>query len=368
MKPRLFGATLEAMVIRPLEEGPCPVAEWPAFDEHTSLEDANERILELRLGDGLPGVPPTAERLARMLDGVETPGASLGKLAPLHGDVTAEAVAYQAVFAGCRPEWLDVVLAGVRACADPALNLRGLLTTTGTAAVAVILHGEAAIATGANSGGNCLGPGNRANACIGRAIALSLTHIGGAMPGLTDMATMGQPGKYTFCWAELPGSGLLPPLSERRGLAPGAGAVTVVGASGTTEVMLATASTADSIAETVARSMQALGSLSITARWFGGGEPFVLLPAEAAAIFESAGWTLERVQQEIFDRGRFPASELSGPVRRDTVERAGVRTPDEITVAERPQDVQVVLAGGVGAKATLVPTWPGGTRSVTVPV
>ena len=193
----------------PARPGPLPVDQWPIFEAEPAPEECTtEWLLALGLGDGLPVLPPTRARLERMLDGIADPHASHGALPPLRGPVSAHAVGYQAVLAGCEPAWLDVVLTAVRACLEPELNTLGLLTTTGTATVAVMLNDTAASAVGANAGANCLGPGNRANAAIGRAVQLSLAGIGGAFPGLVDMATMGQPGKYTFCFAEASGSAL----------------------------------------------------------------------------------------------------------------------------------------------------------------
>src|SRR5690606_19315926 len=166
--------------------------------------------------DGLPMVPPTRRRLDRMLVGVREPDRSRGLVPPLFGDLTAAAVAYNCVLAGCVPAELPIGLSAVAAGLDPPFNLLGIQTTTGTPTAAVVVHGPAARALGMNGGTNCLGPGNRANACIGRAVQLCLVNIGGARPGVGDMATMGQPGKYTFCFAESGDSGLSP-LHVRRG-------------------------------------------------------------------------------------------------------------------------------------------------------
>src|SRR6185312_8383822 len=204
--------------------------------ETTPWEEAQQKLEAVGLGDGLPLVPPTARRMERMLAEVVEPERSYGPVPPLFGDLTAAAIAYQCVLAGCLPAELPIVLTAVAACLAPEFNLLGIQTTTGTPTVAVIVHGSAARALGVNGGSNCLGPGNRANACIGRAVRLALTNIGGARPGVGDMATMGQPGKYTFCFAECDNASL-PSLPARRGFADGQGAVTVLGVSGTMEVL-----------------------------------------------------------------------------------------------------------------------------------
>ena len=356
----------------PARSGPLPVEQWPIFEADPAPEECTaERLLAMGLGDGLPVLPPTRARLERMLAGIADPHASHGALPPLRGPVSAHAVGYQAVLAGCEPAWLDVVMAAVRACLEPEVNTLGLLTTTGTATIAVMLDDGAARAVGANAGANCLGPGNRANAAIGRAVQLSLAAIGGAFPGLVDMATMGQPGKYTFCFAEASGSPWLPPLHARRGLPPGGPAVTVVGVTGTAEIVAAWSSSPEAILETIAGSLTPLGAFSPTTRRFGGGEQFVLVPREIADILEQAGWSLARVQSTLFGLGALPASQLPAAFRRETLERnwgspaGGADADAPIDIAASPQDVHLILTGGVGAKVTHLPTWSGGTRSVT---
>ena len=138
--------------------------------------------------DGLPVIPPTHARVGGMLGGRE--GAeSLGRLPPLFRDITVEDVAVCAVLAGCGPEHLPALLAAVCAVQDPEFNLLGVVTTTGTTAVGMILHGPYVQEVGANSGSNSMGPGNVANAALGRALALVL-RAGGMIPGTLDMSTV----------------------------------------------------------------------------------------------------------------------------------------------------------------------------------
>ena len=166
------------------------------FAADTDWDRAQQALAEAGFGDGLPLVMPTQARMQQMLAGVADPGRSLGAMAPLFGELTIEAIAYCCVLAGCKPVELPVVATAAVATLADEFNLLGIQTTTGTPAVCVVVHGPVIRALDMNSGTNCLGPGNRANACIGRAVHLVLTHIGGARPDIADMATMGQPGKY----------------------------------------------------------------------------------------------------------------------------------------------------------------------------
>lgn len=349
---------------------PGPVDDWPIFDDSDSLEECNGRLMALGLGDGLPLVPPTMRRLEQMLAWVAAPDASHGTLEPLHGEITPRAVAYQAVMAGCEPEWLDVVFSAILACRDPGLNLLGMQTTTGSAGVAVILHGEAANRVSANSSSNCLGPGNRANACIGRAVALTLKNVGGAVPGLTDMATIGQAGKYTLCFAEAQQHPAFPPLHVRRGLGEGDAAVTVAGVTGSVEVVVALVTCIESIVAIIAGSMQVLGALAPTPRRMaGGGEEYILTPPEVADAFQREGWSLQDAQRAIFDQSRFPWDRLTDEHRRHLPAPASEAVPGDarrsVPVARSPEDIHLVITGGTGAKMAWLPSWSGETFSVT---
>jgi hypothetical protein len=319
--------------------------EAPIFAETTSWEDAQLRLETLGLGDGLPLVPPTARRMERMLAGVSAPERSYGLVPPLFGDLTAAAAAYQCVLAGCVPAELPVVLPAVAACLEPQFNLLGIQTTTGTPTVAVIVHGPIARALGMNAETNCLGPGNRANACIGRAVRLLLTNVGGARPGIGDMATMGQPGKYTFCFAEGEEAGW-PPLHVRRGFAPEQSAVTVLGVSGTTEVLPVGGEFGpQAIVGPVLAAISGARTASSAGRLRPGGEQFLLLPPEVARLVAKAGATLADLQDHLF----------RGPTCDD----------DPSRIARAAADIHPVLTGGAGIKMTYLPLWAGGTLSVT---
>ena len=155
------------------------------------------------LGDGLPVVPPTRDRVEAMLHySTGDPDEILFTLQPRSGIVTRRVVAINAVMAGCTPDVFPVVLTALRALARPEVNLRGVNATTHLVAPMIIVHGEIVKTAGFNAGVGAFGPGNRANATVGRAVRLVLLHVAGAKPGFGDAATHGQPAKYTFCAAE----------------------------------------------------------------------------------------------------------------------------------------------------------------------
>ncbi len=313
----------------------------PVFASDVDWDAAQAALLDAELADGLPAVVPTETRLAAMLAGRD-PALSFGFMPPLFGDLTIEAVAYCCVIAGCRPGELPVVLEAAIATLEPEFNLLGIQTTTGTPTAAVLVHGPAVSALGMNTGTNCLGPGNRANACIGRALRLVLTNIGGARPLVGDMATMGQPAKYGMAFAE--GSHpLAAPLHVRRGLAERDSAVTVIGVSGTMEVLPeAGASTPDAVLRPALAAMNGARAAASGGRRRDPGEQFLLLPPEMADVIAKGGWTLDQAAQFLW-------------------QESGTDWP----IARSAADIHVIVTGGAGVKMTCLVPWGGGTMCVT---
>ncbi|MBT3536354.1 MAG: hypothetical protein HN478_20910 [Rhodospirillaceae bacterium] len=317
------------------------LADLPIFPDGMPLEEAQAVLDEQGLSDGLPLVPPTKARLDAMLAGVNAPNKSYGQLLPLFGDLTTAAVAYNCVLAGCERDALAVVLTAAEACLEPTFNLLGILTTTGTPAVVTIVHGVIRQTLGMNTGTNLLGPGNRANATVGRAIALVMRNIGGARAGIGDMATMGQPGKFAFCFPEGDDASF-PTLAARRGLDGDTSAVTILGVSGTAEVLPSGGGdTPEAILDPMAAVMPAIGTAASAGRLRDLGEQFFLLPPELAQQIAKHGWDLARIQRHMFDAG---------------------------IPARAAEDIQPIITGGAGVKMTYLPLWAGGTLSVSRPL
>ena len=189
-----------------------------------------EALFERGWSDGLPVVPPTEARVLRMLEGTtRDPQDVVAIIPPDLIPATVEKIAINAVMAGCKPEYLPVVLAAVEAACTDHFNIHGLLCTTYYSGPVVMVNGPIARRIGMNGGVNCLGQGNRANSSIGRALQLVIRNIGGGRPGEIDRAAFGSPGKHTFCFAEneaeLPAGWL--PLSVEAGFGPDASTVTL---------------------------------------------------------------------------------------------------------------------------------------------
>src|SRR5262249_13859547 len=134
--------------------------------------------------DGLPVVPSTPERVAEFLEVAgRRPDETIAVVPTRQRRITTEKVAINALMAGGRPEYLPVILAILEAMAEPAFNMHGSITSTGGSAQFVVVNGPIRQRLGLNCGVNLFGPGNRANASIGRAIRLVLINVCGAVPG-----------------------------------------------------------------------------------------------------------------------------------------------------------------------------------------
>jgi len=314
--------------------------------------------------DGLPVVPPSARRVESMLEACRVdPSSALTVLPPAYATVTWRDVAINAVMAGCAPDYLRVIGAAVEAIAAPEFNLLGIATTTGSATVCIIVNGPVAREIGMNCAANALGPGNRANATIGRAVRLTLQNVGGARAGEIDMATLGQPGKYTFCFSENEGESPWAPLHVERGFDREESVVTVVGVSGTIEVVDSESRTPGDLAQTIAQSMLIAGNVG-GAGLLGGGEPLIVMPPEHANVFFQGGCTKAQAKAEIFERARLAIDRLA-PSLRERAAASGGAADGYLRVAATADDVMIVVAGGVGRKAAYVPTWSGTTRAVS---
>jgi hypothetical protein len=278
------------------------------------------------------------------------------------GSATVEKIAINAVMAGCRPEYLPVVIAAVEAVCTDKFNIHGVLATTHFAGPVLIVNGPIRDRIGMNYRVNALGQGNRANATIGRALQLVVRNVGGGRPGEIDRAALGQPGKYTFCFAENERESPWEPLHVGRGFARDQSAVTLVAVSGTLEVTNMHVTTSEDILDTLAAALFLPGSLDADGRLVAGGRVTILLSPEWAAAFGSRGIGRRDVTTLLAERAVWPDALLPASLRRAKVAHATVRA------ARSGDDILLVVAGGVGIKQTVLAGWAGGSTPVTVRV
>lgn len=334
-------------------------------------DDDPEAVFELLCAkgwsDGLPVIPPTPERVERMLAfcdrDFEKP---VARIPPRYGAATPIRVAANAVMAGCKPEYFPLVLLALEALAEEQYNLYGTQATTHPCTPFLIFNGPAAQEAGLNSGHNAMGNYFRANAAIGRAVRLALVNIGAAMPGTGDMATAGTPAKFTFCVAENEARNPWEPLHVELGFPREASTVTVVAAEGPHNINDHESLTAEGILTMVAGTMAITGSNNA----YYAGQPVLAFGPEHAATVAGGGMSKADVKQWLFEHATLPLARFS----KETIERrfrrklagqyADAPLAAPVRMVSRPEDLIVIVTGGAGKHSQYVPTF-GNTRAAT---
>jgi hypothetical protein len=328
------------------------------------MADDLERWFERGVTDGLPVVPPTRERVDRMLAAtLRSPHSLVARVPPNYGRGTVEKLAVNAVMAGCRPDYFPTVLAVVEAACDPAFNLHGQSGTTNATSPLIIVNGPVRGRLGVNCAAGVFGPGHRANATIGRALRLVMINLGGTKAGEISMSTLGHPGRYTYCIGEHEEASPWEPLHVERGFARDQSTVTVFSGEGPFIVN-------DHLSRSAPQLLASLG-WSAAGVWNHKSFPlyghtlWVIGPEHAKTIGDE-GWAKARVKQYLHDTIRRPARELApGPDGaetgrlKDLVGHAGPE--DRIPKFPSAAEIMVVVAGGTAGRfSAVIPGWMGG--------
>lgn len=330
------------------------------------LEDEMETCFSQGWTDGLPVVPPTEVRVVRMLEGTpRSPDELVGIIPPNQAPCTVEKAAINAVMAGCKPEYLPVVLAAVEAACLDEFCLHGLLATTYFSGPVVIVNGPITRAIGMNSGVNALGQGNRANATIGRALQLIVRNVGGGRPGEIDRAALGNPGKYTFCFAEDESGSPWEPLSVERGFPEGASTVTLFAGDGVQAVVDQLSRTPESLARSFALCLRTVAHPKIPL----AADAILVVSPEHGQIFRQAGWTKARLKEELDKLLQLPGHELVRGAQ-GIAEGIPEGMKDMTLPKFRPGGLTLVHAGGTAGRfSAIIGGWvasgPRGSQLVT---
>jgi hypothetical protein len=325
--------------------------------ELADLDDEMELMFERGFTDGLPVVPPTEARVMRMLTGTtRSPDEVVAIVPPDLVEVTVEKIAINAVMAGCTPEYLPWVIAAVEAVCNDEFNIHGVLATTMPVGPVIVCNGPGTKAIGMNAAGNVLGQGNRANLTIGRAVQLVIRNVGGGRPGEVDRATHGNPGKISFCFAELEDGSPFSPLATSLGMPAGANALTVFAGEGPRCIVDQLARDPDSLANTFAACLRTLHNPKLVL----GFDVILVIGPEHARVFAEAGWDRERLLDELHARLQLSGEDI---VRGAHGIAEGV--PEHLRSATlpkfRPGGILIVHAGGgAGLFSAMIGGWANG--------
>jgi hypothetical protein len=313
--------------------------------------------------DGLPVVPPSDASIAATLAAAGLEGHErLGEIPGRNVEVVAEKAAINAVLAGCRPEYMPVVVAAVKSLCAPAFAYHGPASSTGGSAMLLVVNGPIVGRLGINSGNNAFGQGHRPNATIGRAVRLIMMNTMNTRPGFLDRATLGTPGKYAFCFAEHEEDHPWEPLHVSRGLTRGESAVTLIASNSLYQVYNQLAATPEPLLRCFADALSHAGSPNLK----GFNEALIVFAGEHADVLKAAGWSRLDVQRFLVEHAR----------RRLADYKRAARIPGEVIAAdettwrhvfERPEDILIVCAGGrAGSWSACLPGWGNKwTRAVT---
>ncbi len=309
--------------------------------------------------DGLPIIPPTGERVRKFLEFSDlNKDALIAILPPRSGKATVEKIAVNSVMAGCIPQFMPIIQHSIKAVSNKKFNLPGVNATTHPVAVCAILNGPIASEIGINSGAGCLGPGNIANATIGRAIRLCLINIGGAVPGIGDHATMGSPAKYSYCFGEAENENPWKPLHVERGFNANESTVTVLGLDSPHNVNDHRSKTAQDLLNTIIDTASVAGCNNSHVP----GEMLVIMSPEHVETVASDGWSKEDVKKYIHENALVPV-ELGDRGGRKLDSKWVIE--DKVQITRKPDDVVVVVAGGPGRHTMIAHGFGTSSESVT---
>lgn len=322
-----------------------------------------EEYYEAGWTDGLPVVPPTEASIGAMLIGAGLRGDEIiGEIATRNTVVTADKVAINAVMAGCRPEYLPVVIAALRGLCDPRFAYHGPASSTGGSAMVLVVNGPIVPRLGINAGNNAFGQGHRANATIGRAVRLTMMNVMNTRPGLLDRATLGNPGKYSFCFGEHEEDLPWEPFHVSRGFRAEDSTVTVFASNSLYQVYNQLASRPEPLLTCFADALTSLGSPNV----LGFNEALIVFAGEHREVLRASGWSRGDVQRFLVEHARRHVADWKRAARLPGLPDAA----DETTwryAFEAPEDLLIVFAGGrAGSWSACLPGWgKKWTRSIT---
>jgi thiol-disulfide isomerase/thioredoxin len=328
-------------------------------------EDEVEACYDRGWSDGLPLVPPTEIRVVRMLQGTRrAPDEVVGEVPPDYVPCTIEKIAINAVMAGCKPEYLPVVIAAVEAALMDEFCMHGLLATTYFSGPMVIVNGPLSRAIGMNSRGNALGQGNRANATIGRALQLIIRNVGGGRPGGVDRAALGNPGKYTFCFAEDETGSCWESYAEEQGFSSEVSTVSLFAADGMQGIVDQKSRTPESLSRSFAAGLKVVSHPKMVM----AADAFLVVSPEHERVFREAGWSKARLKEELNSLLQMPGSDI-------IVGAGGIAegVPEKLKDATLPKfregGLNIVRAGGsAGLFSAIIAGWGASGKIGSVPV
>jgi peroxiredoxin len=335
--------------------------------------DPYEYCARARFGDPLPVIPPTVERVERLLNATPLPPDEVvGLVAPNYGAATVEKIAANAVMAGCSPELMRVLIPLVRAACDERFNLHGVQATTHFATPLIIVNGPVRGELGFARASNVFSNVAKANSTLGRALQLIMLNLGGARPGEIDMSTLGNSGKFSNCIAENEEESPWEPLHVDMGFGRDQSAVSLFAAEPPKGVSEHNAREGRVVLKAISRALATSWSYRVCAMI----EAIVVLCPEHVKTLGRDGFSKQDVREYLFQNTAIPIKHYSDDgegTQYVKFYRESVVDGEPCYLKFRePEQIKIVVAGGTAGKfSAVISSWatgPRGSQMVTYPI
>lgn len=360
---------------RPTAKLPPQKPPYPAerFKFKGTVEDVNKLFFEKGWSLGLPIIPPTPERVARMLKGTSRkPDEVLWEVPPRKGVLTVELLATHAVMAGCKPEYMPLLIAIVDAMKEPKFEWAGQTTTTNPTFPFIIVNGPIVKELGIADGQGAAGGGYHPNVSIGYFVNLIGDIVGGSKAPDPDKSTQGQAGNIvaTVIGENTSAVPSWEPLNVERGYSPETSTVTLVPVEGVRNMNIAQPDTAKGTLDVIAVEMGTAGpNNTVLYRGEDTGDVALLLCPQHAVAIAREGWSKKDVKQFLFDSGRMLYEKWKLNLRTVHLKNpwyAKFRPGDMVPVVDSPKNIIVVVVGGAGTHSQYLSGF--GRPAVTRPI
>ena len=328
--------------------------------------DEFEFFLEKDWSDGFPVVTPTEERVRRMLEGTRRdPDEVVGSIPPALEVATVRTIAIHALMAGCKPEYLPVVLGGTELILRDEINMGGVQCTMHGVAPLMIVNGPYANKIGIHGGNGCFGPGFRANATIGRAIRLMLLNLGGGIAGRASATVFASPLRYTACLAENIERSPWESLAVSRGYSAADNVITVAMVESPRLHFDDVSKDPERLLTGIGDAMAAAGSWNM---WFASNVVVAMSP-QHAKLCADAGLSRADVHRRLCELGGRRQGDLKrgGNWSPERARAMGIDPDDDecfIKAVKEPAGLHLIVAGGTGPTTAVCHGWNDSSRAV----
>ena len=314
-----LGGVIQGLTVQPSEGKLRPEPNPQDIVFKGTFEDVNEFFYKNQWQEGMPIVPPTVEKVKEFLKFTDqSPDEVIGVLLPDRRQATVWNIAVNGVMAGCRPEYMPVLIAILEAMSDPRYGVEHSGNTPGSEEL-ITVSGPIAKELNFNYTQGVLRVGFQANTSIGRFPRLILRNIAGFLPHSTDKGTFGNTWRVILAENdEVVRKIDWEPMSVDRGFKADDDVITIArhhaGAS-----QSSVSGSADDILDNMADTLQRMVGIWAADKFtvgIGRGRngctemPHVVITPCIAEVLAKAGYSRKDVKRALYERAKIPASHI----------------------------------------------------------